>query len=483
VWSIFKAARMRLVSRHLQEGAGDTVETKAWGGRFSQPTHEAVEHFTASIAFDRRLYAYDIQGSIAHSRMLAKCGIITAAEANAITQGLQEIATEIERDAFAFDVRWEDIHMHIERRLIEKIGPVGGKLHTARSRNDQVALDVRLYLRDEIRTILHDLRQLQRALIDLAERHLDVIMPGYTHLQRAQPIRFSHHLLAYDEMLERDHQRFGECLTRVNVLPLGAGALATTTYPIDRTYVAHLLDFPAIAENSLDAVSDRDFVIECCADAALLMMHLSRLSQELTLWCSAEFGFIELSDAFSTGSSIMPQKKNPDVAELVRGKTGRVYGHLQGTLTVMKGLPLAYNSDMQEDKEALFDVIDTVMACLRVFAPMLATLTVRPERMRTAAAEGFGTATDMADYLATKGVPFRQAHEVVGRIVRYCLEQQRALEELSLDELHTFSALFDSDVYQAIALDAAVDRRQVRGGPARALVFERLQAIRAARGW
>ena len=459
------------------------METKAWGGRFSQPTHEIVEHFTASIPFDRRLYAYDIQGSIAHCRMLARCDVITHDEASAIIHGLQEIESEIERGEFAFDVRWEDIHMHIERRLIEKVGPVGGKLHTARSRNDQVALDVRLYLRDEMRTILHDIRQLQRTLIDLAERHLDVIMPGYTHLQRAQPIRLAHHLLAYDEMLERDHQRFTECLTRVNVLPLGAGALATTTYPIDRAYVAHLLDFPAIAENSLDAVSDRDFVIECCADAALVMMHLSRLSQELTLWCSAEFGFIELSDAFSTGSSIMPQKKNPDVAELVRGKTGRVYGHLQGVLTVMKGLPLAYNSDMQEDKEALFDVIDTVKACLRVFAPMLATLSLRPERMRSAASEGFGTATDMADYLAAKGLPFRQAHEIVGRIVRHCLDQQQTLDDLSLEELHAFSPLFESDVYEAIALDASVDRRQVRGGPARALVTARIKAVRAARGW
>ncbi|HSF30069.1 MAG TPA: argininosuccinate lyase [Candidatus Tectomicrobia bacterium] len=459
------------------------MEAKAWGGRFSQPTHELVEHFTASIGFDRRLYAYDIQGSIAHCRMLAKCGIITHDESSAIIHGLQEIASEIERGAFVFDVRWEDIHMHIERRLIEMIGPVGGKLHTARSRNDQVALDVRLYLRDEIRTILHDIRQLQRTLLDLAECHLDVIMPGYTHLQRAQPIRLSHHLLAYDEMLERDHQRLTECLTRVNVLPLGAGALATTTYPIDRAYVAQLLDFPAIAENSLDAVSDRDFVIECCADAALVMMHLSRLSQELTLWCSAEFGFIELADAFATGSSIMPQKKNPDVAELVRGKTGRVYGHLQGVLTVMKGLPLAYNSDMQEDKEALFDVIDTVKACLRVFAPMLANLTLHPERMRHAASEGFGTATDMADYLAAKGLPFRQAHEVVGRIVRHCIDQQLTLDDLSLHELQTFSPLFDNDVYAAIALDASVDRRQVRGGPARTLVTDRIKAIRIARGW
>jgi argininosuccinate lyase len=400
-----------------------------------------------------------------------------------IILALEEIKAEIEQGAFTFDVRWEDIHLHIERRLIEKIGPVGGKLHTARSRNDQIALDVRLYLRDEIRAILHDIRRLQHTLVDLAEAHLDVIMPGYTHLQRAQPIRLSHHLLAYDEMLERDHQRFTECLVRVNILPLGAGALATTTYPIDRGYVAQLLDFPALAENSLDAVSDRDFVIECCGHAALLMMHLSRLSQELTLWCSAEFGFIELSDAFSTGSSIMPQKKNPDVAELVRGKTGRVYGHLQGVLTVMKGLPLAYNSDMQEDKEALFDVIDTVKACLRVFAPMLATLTLRPERMRGAASEGFGTATDMADYLAAKGLPFRQAHEIVGRLVRHCLDQQQRLDDLRLEELQTFSPLFEPDVYNAIALDASVDRRQVRGGPARTLVAERLKAIRAARGW
>ena len=459
------------------------METKAWGGRFNQPTDDLVEHFTASILFDRRLYTYDIQGSIAHCRMLAKCDIIAEEEASQIIAGLQAIEAEIDRGEFSFDVRWEDIHMHIERRLIEMIGPVGGKLHTARSRNDQIALDVRLYLRDEIRTILDDIVQLQRTLIDLAERHLDVIMPGYTHLQRAQPIRLSHHLLAYDEMFERDRQRFTECLTRVNVLPLGAGALATTTYPIDRVYVARLLDFPQLAENSIDAVSDRDFVIECCADAALVMMHLSRLSQEITLWCSAEFGFIELSDAFSTGSSIMPQKKNPDVAELARGKTGRVYGHLQGVLTVMKGLPLAYNSDMQEDKEALFDVVDTVKACLRVFAPMLASLTVHPERMRRAAAEGFGTATDMADYLAAQGMPFREAHEIVGRIVRHCLDQQRSLEDLSLDELHTFSPLFDGDVYAAIALDASVDRRQVRGGPARLVVAERLKAIRVARGW
>jgi len=415
--------------------------------------------------------------------MLAKCGIISDDEASVIIHGLQEIQSELERGTFEFDVRWEDIHMHIERRLIEKVGPVGGKLHTARSRNDQIALDVRLYLRDEIHTILGHIRQLQRTLVELAEVHLDVIMPGYTHLQRAQPIRLSHHLLAYDEMLERDYQRFTECLGRVNVLPLGAGALATTTYPIDRSYVAQLLDFPALAENSLDAVSDRDFVIECCGDAALIMMHLSRLSQELTLWCSAEFGFIELSDAFSTGSSIMPQKKNPDVAELVRGKTGRVYGHLQAVLTVMKGLPLAYNSDMQEDKEALFDVIDTVKACLRVFAPMLATLTIHPERMRSAASEGFGTATDMADYLAAKGLPFRQAHEIVGHIVRQCLDQQQTLDDMSLGELQTFSPLFESDIYEAIALEASVDRRQVRGGPARALVTERLKTIRAARGW
>jgi len=471
------------IPANVLAGASIAVENKAWGGRFSQPTHELVERFTASILFDRRLYRYDIQGSIAHCRMLARCGILAQDEAASIIQALQEIVEEIARGAFVFDVRWEDIHMHIERRLTEKIGPVGGKLHTARSRNDQVALDVRLYLRDEIHGILDEIAQLQQTLLDLAERHLDQIMPGYTHLQRAQPIRFSHHLLAYYEMLERDQQRFAECLARVNVLPLGAGALATTTYPIDRAYVAELLGFPAIAENSVDAVSDRDFVLECCATASILMMHLSRFSQEITLWCSAEFAFIELSDAFATGSSMMPQKKNPDVAELVRGKTGRVYGHLQGVLTLMKGLPLAYNSDMQEDKEALFDVIDTVRACLCVFAPMLATLTLRPERMRQAAAEGFGTATDMADYLAAKGLPFREAHEIVGRIVRQSLEQQRTLEDLSLTELRAFSPLFDTDVFEAIALEAAVDRRQVHGGPARALVAERIKAIRAGKGW
>ncbi|MBI2458854.1 MAG: argininosuccinate lyase, partial [candidate division NC10 bacterium] len=389
---------------------------KPWGGRFEAETHGQVEAFTASIHFDQRLAPHDIAGSIAHARMLQKCGILSKAEVDAIVAGLEEILKEIERGEFRTDPALEDIHMHIERRLVEKIGDVGGKLHTARSRNDQVALDLRLYLREAIGKIRDQIRSLQEALVAEAEVHLGTVMPGYTHLQRAQPILLAHHLLAYFEMFQRDRDRFADCLTRVNVLPLGAGALAGTTLPIDRAYVAKLLNFPKVAANSVDAVADRDFAVEFLAGCAVLAMHVSRLAEELVLWASAEFGFIELPDAFATGSSMMPQKKNPDVAELARGKAGRVYGSLLALLTMLKGLPLSYNRDLQEDKEPVFDAVDTIRQTLDVLPPMLKAIKFRPERMRAAAAEGFLNATDLAEYLVTKGVPFREAHDTVGRI-------------------------------------------------------------------
>jgi argininosuccinate lyase len=453
---------------------------KLWGGRFSQPTDKFVEEFTASIQFDQRLYRYDIQGSIAHCRMLAKQGIITGDEADAIVTGLREILAEIERGEFEFSIAREDIHMNVEARLIEKIGPVGGKLHTARSRNDQVALDVRLYLRDEVDAIGKSLTALCQALLGQAEGNLEVIMPGYTHLQTAQPILFAHHLLAYVEMFGRDAGRLADLRARLNVLPLGAGALAGTTFPIDREWVAGQLGFSGVTRNSLDAVSDRDFAIEFCSFAALLMMHLSRLAEELVLWSSADFAFIELSDAFCTGSSIMPQKKNPDVPELVRGKTGRVYGNLISLLTLMKALPLAYNKDMQEDKEPLFDTIDTVRGSLKVFAEMIARMAVNPARMRAAAARGFATATDVADYLVRKGLPFRQAHEVVGKTVRYCVETGRDIPELTLEEFRQFSKKIDDDIFAAVTLEASVNARQATGGTARIAVAGEIARARAA---
>ncbi|OGB95495.1 MAG: argininosuccinate lyase, partial [candidate division NC10 bacterium RBG_16_65_8] len=408
---------------------------KAWGGRFSTGTNKQVESFTASIDFDRRLAPHDIAGSIAHARMLGKCGILTKAEAEKIVGGLEEIREEITRGEFHFDPALEDIHMHVERRLTDKIGEVGGKLHTARSRNDQVALDLRLYLREAIQAIREGIRILQKVFAAKAEVHLNTVMPGYTHVQRAQPILLAHHLMAYFEMLQRDRERFADCLRRVNVLPLGAGALAGTTLPIDPAYVAKLLDFPAVAANSEDAVSDRDFAVEFLSCCAILAMHISRFAEEVVLWASAEFGFIELPDAFATGSSIMPQKKNPDVAELARGKTGRVYGDLVSLLTVLKGLPLSYNRDLQEDKEPVFDAADTIRRMLDVLPPMLQAINFRAERMRAAAAEGFLNATDIADYLVTKGIPFREAHEIVGRIVRHCLQTGERLEALSLARL------------------------------------------------
>jgi len=454
------------------------MSEKPWQGRFSQPTDKFVEEFTASIAFDQRLYSYDIQGSTVHARMLARQGIITAEEAEQITTGLQEILTEIDNGSFEFSVALEDIHMNIEARLIERIGPVGGKLHTARSRNDQVALDIRLYLRDEIGTLVGQLRRLCQALIEQAETNLDVIMPGYTHLQTAQPILFAHHLLAYFEMFRRDHGRLKDCLERVNILPLGAGALAGTTFPIDREFVARELGFAQVSRNSLDSVSDRDFAIEFIGACSLLMMHLSRFSEEIILWSSADFSFIELSDAFCTGSSIMPQKKNPDVPELVRGKAGRIYGNLMSLLTLMKSLPLAYNKDMQEDKEPLFDTIDNVRGCLKIFADMIAEMKVRPAKMREAAGRGFSTATDIADYLVRKGIPFRDAHEVVGKAVRYCIEHGKDLPGLSLDEYRNFSPHIDADIYACVTLEASVNARAATGGTATSAVKKELERAR-----
>jgi len=451
---------------------------KPWGGRFEVETHAQVEAFTASIHFDRRLAPYDIAGSIAHARMLGKCGILGKGEVDAIVNGLGEIRQEIERGEFRIEAALEDIHMHVEQRLRDKIGEVAGKLHTARSRNDQVALDLRLYLREAIQQIREKIRNLQQELVAKAEVHLGTIMPGYTHLQRAQPVLLAHHLLAYFEMFQRDRHRFADCLGRVNVLPLGAGALAGTTLAIDRAYVAKLLGFPKIAANSEDAVADRDFAVEFLACCAILAMHISRLAEEVVLWASAEFGFIELPDAFATGSSMMPQKKNPDVAELARGKTGRVYGALFSLLTMLKGLPLTYNRDLQEDKEPVFDATDTIRQTLDVLPPMLKAIKFRPERMRAAAADGFLNATDLAEYLVTKGVPFREAHEIVGRLVRECVESGQRLEDVPLPRLRHHCRHFEQDVFKHISLEACVERRRSAGGTSSRLVGE---AIRQAK--
>jgi argininosuccinate lyase len=450
---------------------------KLWGGRFAGRTSETVEAFTASIDVDRRLYRHDIAGSIAHARMLARRRIISRREARRIVRGLQTIEREIEGGKFRFSAADEDIHMNIERRLIKRIGKAGEKLHTARSRNDQVALDMRLYLRDELKNISAAIDGLKRELGRAAKRHLRIIMPGYTHLQRAQPVLFSHHLLAYAEMLERDRERMRDCLERVNVLPLGSGALAGTTWPIDRRYVAGLLGFPRVSKNSLDAVSDRDFVLEFLSAAAILFVHLSRLAEELVLWSSTEFGFIELPDRYCTGSSMMPQKKNPDVPELVRGKAGRVFGHLQALLTIMKGLPLAYNRDLQEDKPPLFDTVDTVKASLEVMRGLMAEIKIKKERMTAAAGNGLMNATDLADYLVSRGVPFRSAHALVGEIVRVCVERGCKIEDLPLKELRRFSPRIERDVYKYLTPQAAVDRRRSEGGTASANVRRRLREM------
>lgn len=439
---------------------------KLWGGRFSKNTDKLVEDFHSSISFDKRLYYWDIKGSMAHARMLGDTGIITQGEAQLIIKGLEEILEEIEKGQIEFDLGAEDIHMNIEVLLIKKIGDTGKKLHTGRSRNDQVALDARLYLRAEAEEIGHMLKELLETLLNLAQKHLMTIMPGYTHLQRAQPISLAHHLLAYFQMFLRDANRLQDCVKRINISPLGSGALAGTTFPLDRSQVAKELGFADITMNSIDGVSDRDYQIEFMSFASLVMMHLSRFCEELIFWSSQEVQFIEMDDGYSTGSSIMPQKKNPDVAELIRGKTGRVYGNLMALLTVMKGLPLAYNKDMQEDKEALFDTVDTIKKCLIVFIPMLATMKINKDKMLKASQGGFTNATDLADYLVKKGLPFRDAHEVVGKLVAYCLGAGKSLEHLSLEEFEEFSPLIGEDVYQEISVETCVKKRNIIGGPA-----------------
>ncbi len=445
-------------------------QIKPWAGRFTEPTDAFVEAFTASVGFDQRLYRHDLAGSRAHARMLAHVGVLTEPERDSILEGLDEIEAEIDAGQFAWSVSLEDVHMNIEARLTQRIGDAGKKLHTGRSRNDQVATDIRLYLRDEIDVISAELKRLQSALIDLAEREAETIMPGFTHLQVAQPVTFGHHMLAWFEMLQRDAQRLVDCRKRVNVMPLGSAALAGTSYPIDREYTAKLLGFDSVTENSLDAVSDRDFAIEFCAAASLIMTHMSRFSEELILWASAQFDFVNIPDSFCTGSSIMPQKKNPDVPELVRGKTGRINGHLVSLLTLMKGQPLAYNKDNQEDKEPLFDTIDNLRGCLKVYADMIATLTVNKDNMERAALQGFSTATDLADYLVRKGMPFRDAHEVVGKAVRHGVETSKDLGEMSLSELTQFSDIIGDDVFDVLTLQGSVSARNHIGGTAPAQV-------------
>lgn len=439
---------------------------KPWGGRFTEATDAFVERFTASIGFDYRLYHHDINGSIAHATMLAKVGVLTDAERDQIITGLEEIRAEIVAGKFTWSVSLEDVHMNIEAVLTQRIGITGKKLHTGRSRNDQVATDIRLYLRDEIDAIAKELTRLQQGLLSVAEREADTIMPGFTHLQTAQPVTFGHHLLAWFEMLQRDYSRLMDCRKRMNYLPLGAAALAGTTYPIDRAYTAQLLGFDAPTENSLDSVSDRDFAIEFASFAAILMMHMSRFSEELVLWTSSQFSFIDLPDRFCTGSSIMPQKKNPDVPELVRGKTGRVYGHLTALLTLMKSQPLAYNKDNQEDKEPVFDAIDTVKDCLRAFADMVPAILPRKEKMYEAAKRGFSTATDLADYLVRRGVAFRDAHEIVGKSVGYGVQTGKDLSEMSLAELQQFSIVIEQDVFAVLTLEGSVAARNHIGGTA-----------------
>ena len=455
-----------------------TKKGKLWGGRFTRGTASSVEAFTASIDVDARLYRHDIRGSIAHAKMLARQRIIPASDARRIVRGLQIVKREIDSGKFVFSQADEDIHMNIERRLTELIGAAGGKLHTARSRNDQVALDMRLYLRDEVKNVIDELKVLQRQLALAAKKNLDVIMPGYTHLQRAQPVLLAHHLLAYVDMFERDCGRFADGFGRINVLPLGSGALAGTTFPIDRGYVAKLLGFPRVSKNSIDAVSDRDFLLEFLAAASILFVHLSRLAEELVLWSSQEFGFIELPDGYCTGSSMMPQKKNPDVPELIRGKTGRVFGHLHSLLTIMKGLPLAYNRDLQEDKIPLFDTVDTVKASLKIMGEVIAGMKVRRARMLAAVKDGYMNATDLADYLVERSVPFRAAHEVAGKVVQYCVTENKRIEELSMAELKRFSSKFGKNVYRYISAEAVVGRRRALGGTAKGNVLRRLKELR-----
>ncbi len=454
------------------------MNSKMWAGRSSKEVDSRVNDFNSSIKFDSRMYRQDIKGSMAHAEMLGDCGIIEKSESEKIIAGLKGILADIDDGRLLFDPNAEDIHMFVESELTNRLGDTGKRLHTARSRNDQVALDIRMYLKDEVNEIIPMIRELIGVLCDIAEKNLDTIMPGYTHLQRAQPITFAHHIMAYAQMLIRDIGRFEDTYKRMDRMPLGSGALATTTYPINRKQVCELLGFEDITMNSLDGVSDRDFCVEMCSAISILMMHLSRFSEEIILWSSWEFKFIELDDAYATGSSIMPQKKNPDVTELIRGKTGRVYGDLNTLLVMLKGTPLAYNKDMQEDKEAIFDAVDTVKLCLTTFIPMLSTMELYKENMRNAAARGFINATDCADYLVKKGLPFRDAYKITGTLVAYCIKNRTVLENLSIEEFRELSPVFDDDVYEAIKLETCVNMRKADGGPAPEAVKKQIEFAR-----
>ena len=447
---------------------------KLWGGRFKKETSGLMEDFHSSIGFDCRMYREDITGSIAHAQMLGKQGIIPQEDAEKIVRGLKEILIDIEAGKIEFSAQAEDIHMNIENLLTQRIGEAGKRLHTGRSRNDQVALDIRMYQRRRIKRLIELLKALEGVILKIARAHLETIMPGYTHLQKAQPITLAHHVMAYFQMFARDIERLKDCYKRTNICPLGSGALAGTTYPLDREYTARLLDFPEITQNSLDGVSDRDFLIECAACCSISMMHLSRWCEELILWSSNEFGFVEMDDAFSTGSSIMPQKKNPDACELIRGKTGRVYGDLNALLSIMKSLPLAYNKDMQEDKEAIFDAVDTVEGCLEVFTRMLETVTFNIQKMHLGAGMGFTNATDAADYLVKKGLPFREAHEIIGKMVLLCLDKKCSISQLSMQELKALSPVFEKDFYDAVSLQICVEQRLTPGGPSKNAVAQQI---------
>ncbi|MFZ3115688.1 MAG: argininosuccinate lyase [Syntrophales bacterium] len=450
---------------------------KPWGGRFLGQTDKEVEAFTASIHFDKRLYRYDIQGSIAHARMLAEQGILSAEEGETIVCALEKISVDMDEGIFEFRPDDEDIHMAIEKALIDRVGDTGGKLHTARSRNDQVTLDMRLYLREENRQIIELLGQLKQTLLKLAQKEIKTIMPGYTHMQKAQPVLLAHYLMAFWEMFARDEARLRDSEKRIAVMPLGAAALAGTGLPIDRDYTARLLAFPAISQNSMDAVSDRDFIVEFIADASLVMMHMSRFAEDLILWATEEFAFVAIDDTFTTGSSIMPQKKNPDVAELLRGKTARIYGNLMALLTLLKGLPMTYNRDLQEDKEPLFDTVDTVKSCLHIFTAMIGRLTFNRLKMRRDAKGGFSIATDVAEYLVKKGVPFRTAHGVVGKLVAYCIQENKTIESLTLAEFKSFHIKFGRDLHKILTVDSAVKVRDITGGTSGRTVRKRLREL------
>lgn len=443
------------------------IMAKLWGGRFRKPTDKKVDDFNSSIRFDKRMYKQDIKGSIAHATMLGRQGVIPMEDSEAIVAELGNILNDIEEGRVEFLIDAEDIHMNIEKILTDRIGDAGKRLHTGRSRNDQVALDIRMYLMDETSEIQEMLIETMTAFVELAKKHTDTIMPGYTHLQKAQPVTFAHHCMAYYEMFKRDYSRLEDCRKRTNIMPLGSGALAGTTYPLDREFTARMLGFDGVTMNSLDGVSDRDFVIELAGCLSIIMMHASRFSEELVLWSSNEFSFVEMDDAYSTGSSIMPQKKNPDVAELIRGKSGRVYGDLMGLLTMMKGIPLAYNKDMQEDKEQIFDGIDTVKLCLPVFCDMIRTMKVNTDNMYKGANGGFTNATDAADYLVKKGLPFRDAHAVIGNMVFYCIQNGKAIDDLTMEEMKSFSDIIEEDIYNAISMETCVNERKVIGGPAK----------------